>query len=293
MSVNTAKAIALSNVMMTRFDDAHASYEPVYPKISMVRPSTKRSEDYAWLGAVPGMREWLGDRRFEQLRAATFAVENKPFESSIAVDKDDIEDDNVGMYADLAAIQGEECAKHPDELVLDCIVNGNTLPVYDGQYFFDTDHSFGDSGTQSPTAVEFKAAVEYGIRTILGFKNDQGKHFHRGIIKRVNGIALLVPLNMREAAYGAFESIIISNSSNVIIDKPEIYPVPSLTDDDVFYVLWTWGIVKPIVYQIRRPLQRSVEGYQTREFKELKFMADYRGAAYPVAWWKAARITLT
>jgi len=67
------------------------------------------------------------------------------------------------------------------------IVNGASSVCYDGQYFFDNDHSEGDSGTQSnalsgaaatgtqPTAAEAEAALMACVAAILGYKDDQGE----------------------------------------------------------------------------------------------------------------------
>jgi len=305
MALDTAKAIAVARGLTTRFDNARDSYTPLWPKLAMTIPSDGADEQLGWVGHVPQMREWLGDRIFNQLRAATLVVEHREYENSILVDRKDIEDDRYGFYGEMAANLADEAMALPDTLLLSEIENGGSIPVADGQYFFDTDHSWGGSGTQSnalsiniadpanPTATEMKTSFNTAVNAMIGFKNDQGVLFHRGIVNRMSDLAIVIPKNYRQATYEAFESVIIGNNTNVVIDKPEIITLPQLAATDKFYVFHTGGRLKPFVYMVRRPLKRHVKGFDDREFKEIKFMVDWRGRMRAVAWMKAVRITHT
>ena len=48
----------------TLFNKAFEEVAPLYTEVATVTPSTTDSETYAWLGDIPGMREWIGDRGF-------------------------------------------------------------------------------------------------------------------------------------------------------------------------------------------------------------------------------------
>lgn len=50
---------------------------------------------YAWLGDIPGMREWIGDREVQNLTASDYTIKNKDFELTVGVDRNAIEDDIV------------------------------------------------------------------------------------------------------------------------------------------------------------------------------------------------------
>src|SRR5690606_27387688 len=54
--------------------------------------------------------------------------------------RDDIRDDNLGIYRPLFEEMGMSTAAHPDRLVFELLKNGFTELCYDGQPFFDTDH---------------------------------------------------------------------------------------------------------------------------------------------------------
>lgn len=105
--------------------------------------STGRSEKYGWLGKFPKIRKWLGDRVIHKLAAHDYAIKNEPWEGTVSVDRDDIEDDSEGLYAPMFEEMGMGVAAHPDELgwgLLKAGFDGSQGLAYDGQFFFDTDH---------------------------------------------------------------------------------------------------------------------------------------------------------
>lgn len=108
-------------------------------------PSTTKTNEYGWLGELPDMREWVGDRQKQQLKAHGYSVENKDFELTIEVKKTDIEDDNIGAYSLRFTAMGRSAAAHPEKLVWGALANGHQNVCYDGQYFFDTDHPVLDA----------------------------------------------------------------------------------------------------------------------------------------------------
>lgn len=57
-------------------------------------PSVSREENYKWLGQIPRMREWVGEREIQNLSASDYTIKNKDFELTIAVPRNDIEDGN-------------------------------------------------------------------------------------------------------------------------------------------------------------------------------------------------------
>lgn len=103
-------------------------------------PSTTKTEEYGWLGKLPSVREWIGDRIVHNAAAHDYAIKNKSHELTIGVDRDDIEDDSFGIYSPLFEEMGMSTAAHTDNLVFGLLKNGFAENAYDGQFFFDTDH---------------------------------------------------------------------------------------------------------------------------------------------------------
>lgn len=304
MALDTARAVATLRGLTAKFDMGMESAAPIYPQVCTTVPSSGSDEKYGFLGAMPGIREWLGDRQFQSLRGADYTLANKKWESSLQIEKDDIDDDRLGMYGPVLEQLGQEAAMHPDELLFTAIPAGESTACFDGQYFFDTDHSWGDSGSQSNdltynatdhtavTVSEFKSAFRAAVKAMLGFKNSQGKYLHRGSLSSLEDLVLMVPLALKDQAYDALTATLINNGeTNVVIDKPKIIATPQLTSDVKFYVFRTGQVLKPFVFQARSPLTRQMKGMDDREFKEVKFMTDARYNLGYLAWWNAVLTT--
>lgn len=306
MSQDTARTLATLRGMTAKFDLGVQSATPYWPTKATLFPSLRSDERYGALGNMPGMREWLGDRIFNRLRATDFTIVNKLWEDSLAIEKVDIEDDRLGMY-DMALEQlGTEAAYHPDELMLTLQTTDGVC--MDGQYFYDTDHSWGDSGTQSndltyaaatgtvPTEAEFRAAYHQARAALLGFKNDQGKPFHRPTLGPITDLVLEVPTALEEVATQAlFKTLVSSGESNIVLDRPKLVVIPALdaVNDHAFYLHRVGQRIKPFVFQARRPMAREMKGLEDREFKDVKLMADARYNVGYFAWWFSVLTTFT
>lgn len=108
-------------------------------------PSSTSINTYAWLGDMPQMREWLGDRVIKGLSGKAYTLENKSYELTIGVPREAIEDDSFGIYMPVAEQMGFKAASHPARLVFAALKNGTTNLCYDGQPFFSSSHPVGGS----------------------------------------------------------------------------------------------------------------------------------------------------
>lgn len=122
------------------FQDGLASAPSQYEKIATVVPSTTKSNTYGWLGQFPGMQEWIGERVIRDMAAHGYQLVNRSFESTVGVNRDDIDDDNLGIYAPLFTEMGRAAGVQPDELTFGALTKGFSTLCYDKQNFFDTDH---------------------------------------------------------------------------------------------------------------------------------------------------------
>lgn len=109
-------------------------------RIATEIPSATTSNEYGWLGSLPNVREWFGDRVIQNLNSYDYTIRNRDFELTLGVDRNDIEDDNVGIYSPMFLEMGRSTGAHPCQLVYSLLKAGFSTPCYDGQYFFDTDH---------------------------------------------------------------------------------------------------------------------------------------------------------
>jgi len=153
--------------------------------------STSASEKYAWLGQVPVMREWLGPRIIKKLSEQSYTLVNKKYEATLGVQQDDLDRDKVNQLNARISEFAQRANSHWIKLMSDLMITNGTC--YDGQNFFDTDHSEGDSGTQKnsiakadyaaldftttgkPTALEMATAILSVVGHMYTLKDDQGE----------------------------------------------------------------------------------------------------------------------
>ncbi len=117
--------------------------------VSTLVPSTNGREEYGWLGKVPNVREWFGDRVVQNISQHDYTIKNRDFELTIGVDRNDIEDDNIGIYGPLFREMGMSTGAHKCRLVFDLLKAGFTTKCYDGQFFFDSDHPVLDANGET------------------------------------------------------------------------------------------------------------------------------------------------
>lgn len=146
---------ALFTGFKKNFQDGLKVADSQYKDIATVVPSSTASNTYGWLGQWPKFREWVGDRVFNNMKAHDYAIKNKHFESSVKVNRDDIADDNIGIYAPMMTEVGRATAVFPDEQVFALLKDAHNVLCYDKQNFFDTDHPVYEKvdGTGQATTV--------------------------------------------------------------------------------------------------------------------------------------------
>lgn len=144
MIVTNETLTALARGFNAAFRRGFDGVTPSWQQVAMQIPSTSDAENYGWMKDLPGVREWVGQRVYLNLEAATAQLKNKKWEHSIAVSRDNIEDDKLGIYSNIFSIQGEIVGRHPDDLVWGLLPNGFTVKGFDGQPFFDADHASFD-----------------------------------------------------------------------------------------------------------------------------------------------------
>lgn len=140
---------AMNKGFNTSFQLGLGSYTSMVAVLATIINSTSSEETYGWLGDIPKLREWIGDRQIKGLSAKGYTIKNRKFESTIEVPRDDIEDDKLGLYGPRIQMLGQSAAQHPDEVLFELINAAFTTLCFDGQNFFDTDHPVGKPGQEA------------------------------------------------------------------------------------------------------------------------------------------------
>lgn len=275
--------------------------------------SNQASEDIKWLGMSPVMREWVGGRAAQGFRSNGINVVNKVFEASVDVDIDDIRRDKTGQFmARIDELPGR-AQQHRAKLLTDLILAGEATTCYDGQYFFDTDHSEGSSGTQdndlvfdisdngtggtatAPLASTIQGAVLKAVQAIMGFKDDRGEPMNEGAMN----FEVHVPVTfMGETIKALTMPLVGGGDSNVLLSNQfRLTPVinPRLTWTTKLAVYNTDGTTKPFIEQVEQdPMIDAVAEGSEMEIKERKHLYTVTrigNVAYGM-WQKACLVTL-
>ncbi len=140
MIITPSSLRALFTAYRREFQQALTDTPTDWQRIATEVKSTSASNTYGWLGQFPTFREWIGDRVLKDMAAHGYTLTNKKFEASVAVPRDDIEDDNIGVYMPLFNEMGRASKSHPDELIFELLAAGTASLCFDGQNFFDIDH---------------------------------------------------------------------------------------------------------------------------------------------------------
>ena len=191
------------------------------PDLSMYFTSDQASEEYRWLGMAPAMREWIGGRNAKGFRENGIIIRNKDFEATIEVLVKELRRDKTGQIMVRINELADRTNAHWAKLLSALIINGESTVCYDGQYFFDTDHSEGDSGSQSndisynvvtptaPTAAEMDQVILSAVQQLLGLKDDQGEPMNEG----AKYFRVMVPVPFMAAAAAAIGNPVIVDAS--------------------------------------------------------------------------------
>lgn len=137
--------------------------------VATLVPSTTKTEDYGWLGDMKDLREWLGPKAVDKLKAHSYSLTNKNFELTQEVSKHDLEDDNYGLYSVMTGAMARSAGRWQDKLVFEALAAGSSELCYDGQNFFDSAHPVGAS-TQSNINSSGGEAYHYILDTSRAVK---------------------------------------------------------------------------------------------------------------------------
>ncbi|MGE4296942.1 MAG: Mu-like prophage major head subunit gpT family protein [Desulfovibrionaceae bacterium] len=280
--------------LKTAFHKAFDAAPSQWDKIAMLVQSTGKQNDYAWLSNFPRMRKWVGAKAIKALEAFKYSIVNDDWEATVGVKRNDIEDDNLGIYGPQVQMAGFSAKQLPDEIVFALVDNGFASLCFDGQYFFDTDHpvagaSVSNKGVAVLSCATLAAAqASYGAaRTALReMKDEEGRPMN------ITPNVLLVPPALEDMAN------LLMTTERLEDGKPNPYRGTAtvvmsahLTSSTAWLLLDTTKPVKPIVYQERKkPVfvqQTDTSSDAVFNLAEYKFGAEAR-AAGGYAFWQMA-----
>lgn len=221
-------------------------------------PSTLPSENYAWLGQVPAVRQWTDERIPKGLSEFSYSIKNLKWENSIKIDAEVLEDEQYGQVKMRVGQLPGAIARHQNKLVMSQFTLGDSTVCYDGANFFSASHSEGNSGTQTNllTSSPLNAANYQAARNLFAsFKDDQGE------LVGAHGTILMVPRALEGTARAILNSDFVSDGAGAATTVTNIWKGSAklvvndyLSSATAWYLLDDEEYIMPVVFQNRVPV---------------------------------------
>lgn len=296
MLVNKDTLSSIFTGLKTIFNNTLKAQPGTWQATAMEVPSTSAGEDYAWLSRFPKMRKWVGDKFVKALEAGKYYKKNEDWETTIAVSRNDIDDDRLGIYNTQAMSAGESAAELNDIIVDDLKAGAFTNPCMDGQYFYDTDHPLKDSngatssisnkGTAALTCASQAAALaSYGAAraAVMSFTDSEGMP-----LKLVPDTLEVPPALESVARILCEKDKLTDNSPNPWQGTAKVLVNPAMTGTAWMLHVTSKQSVKPFIVQMRKkPVfvqQVSAENDDVFNRAEFKFGAEARATGVYGFW---------
>ena len=293
---------ALATSLKKVFDAAFEAAESQWDQVAMQVPSTGASNTYAWIDKFPKLRKWIGDKVVKQLSGHGYTIINDDFEATVEIDRNDIEDDNLGIYKPQTEMAGESSKQWADELVFTTLTNGFDEKCYDGKTFYATNHEVGEGKNKKlvsnrlnvPLSIDSLAAAKasYGAaRTMLrSVKDEEGRPLN------LKPSLLIVPPALEDIANALMTNDRLEDGKpNPYKATAKVLVVGWLKTDTEWHLHDSTKPVKAIIFQPRKkPVfvqQTDTSSDSVFMRKKFKYGAEARGAAGYGLWQMAVGST--
>lgn len=293
---------ALATSLKKVFDASFEAAESQWDQVAMQVPSTGASNTYAWIDKFPKLRKWIGDKVVKQLSGHAYTIINDDFEATVEIDRNDIEDDNLGIYKPQTEMAGESSKQWADELVFTTLTNGFDEKCYDGKTFYATNHEVGEGKNKKlvsnrlnvPLSIDSLAAAKasYGAaRTMLrSVKDEEGRPLN------LKPSLLIVPPALEDIANALMTNDRLEDGKpNPYKATAKVLVVGWLKTDTEWHLHDSTKPVKAIIFQPRKkPVfvqQTDTSSDSVFMRKKFKYGAEARGAAGYGLWQMAVGST--
>lgn len=238
-------------------------------------------EKMGWLGAMPGVQEWLGELSVSELNDYDYTIKNKDWVAAVPVKQNDLDDDQTGTIQQIPSFLVKRILEHPEELVVSLLTDGTSGLAYDGVAFFSNasgartiDNLLAGSGT---SLAQLRADLVAARVAMAKFTDDKGK------ILNIKGNLILCPVALEDS----FNTLVNSNSDPTASGVDTFNPFKGkitvigdarldAADANDWYLLATNEIVKPFTLSMRQNARPRFFQPDNGLTKQWIASADYR-----------------
>ena len=255
----------------------------VADRIATVINTTMPVQKYAWLGTVPTMREFVDERQPGGMSSFAVSIADKTFESTIAVDRKAIEDDQLDLIKLRIRDLASRVSAHRQQIVIESLKSGSTGICYDGQPLLSASHpTKGGTYANRTTDPLTAASLATAMSQMMMVPDDQG------IPLGIAPDTLVVGPKLQWTAIELVESPVVvykasgtdktpSNSYlNAFKGRLNVVVSPFLSGDadDYWFLLDTKRPIKSVILQQRSDVPIEFNALDNTTASESAFMRD-------------------
>lgn len=240
-------------------------------QIATVINTTQPIQRYALMDNAPMMREFIDERRASGLNLSTMNIVDKVFESTIAIDRRAMEDDQLDLIRLRVRDLANRVSHHRHQLVVELLSNGDSTIGYDGTALLSESHRIRNSDYSNllndPLTT---SALKTATAIMMSIPDNEG------VPLGVSPDTLLVGPNQMWNALEIVESPGVSSSSgiiNVFQGRLQVVVSPFISGNN-WFVLNTKRPMKAVILQQRSDVPVEFSALDQANGSESAFMRD-------------------
>jgi len=285
------------------YKQGYGAKKKYWQDIATEIPSGGEGNIYPFLSMIPGLREWVGPRVINNVSARSYAVPNKHWESTIALDANKIKDDQYGIYSTVAGMLGTHVAEWRDRELARIIELGTSANCWDGQFMFDTDHPVDPDNSGAGTNSNKLVGATYDIsatgNAVAAYAAAKAA---MALWKREDGLQMgtipdTIMVHPNEEVFGkaivnAGNTAVVFGSNTAAAAPTNVFqgelkliinPYLTVTSGKPWYLLSTQAPIKPFIWQTREEANLVTRTAITSDnvflLRQFEYGVDLRGAA--------------
>lgn len=227
---------------------------------AMKTRSKAKVVEYDWLNAFDELREWVGEREIANMAVESYTLPSIKYESSMVVDRVDVESDSLGLYAPKVGSMVEGYFLKRRKLIASLFTNGTTTGnnSYDGVTFYNASHPSDGNGAVQSNLSTGTALTGANFDSIVQKMEELVDH--RGNPMDITPDVIIISPALRATARNLFEMTTDFTNANAG-NNPYFKAVKVIVETHLsgtnWYLLDTTKSLKPFILQDADDLELS------------------------------------
>lgn len=314
--------IAQINVIVrTDFNRNYQDFEPEFKDLLHEYESGPvASNNFVFSDFLAGIEKFTGSRKHNLFPDAyKFPIVNEEWDHAVDINRKDLERaaaigsiQPLNIYTQRIGDMPKMWADQPIELAFDMLDAGTASTyglTFDGQTFFDTDHSYTTtSGTQSnivtgggaTTVALLIADIQACWARFDGFTYNQGGTTNakkRKLNKSMNNVLIVAPTQLGSLFRTALtQNFLASGESNPVAGRFKLVTRAMSDANDWYMIILDDPFFRPFLFQVEKRVELDTPTPQDESARERKIFTWGGYARHAVAygsWWTAIKVTNT